>query len=61
MNEHPKGLLVVPKRGRALALRLLPVAEHYARELAEKGQGPVEIRSRYTGDVLATYGEEAKD
>lgn len=58
MNGHPKGLLVVPARGKALAFRLLPVAEHYARKLAEKGQGPVEIRSRYTGHVLAVYREE---
>ncbi|MHB8867459.1 MAG: hypothetical protein ACYC6T_08130 [Thermoleophilia bacterium] len=58
MNEHPKGLLVVPQRGKAQVFRLLLVAEHYARELVQAGKGPVEIRSRYTGDVLATYGEE---
>jgi hypothetical protein len=58
MSENPKGLVVVPARGKALAFRLLPVAEHYAREMVKAGRGPVEIRSRYTGDVLAVYGEE---
>ena len=57
MNET-KGLLVVPKRGKSYPFRHLVVAEKYARRLAEQGRGPVEIVSRFTGDVLVKVGEE---
>lgn len=57
MNET-KGLLVVPKRGKSYPFRHLVVAEKYAEKLAEQGRGPVQILSRFTGDVLAVVGEE---
>jgi hypothetical protein len=36
------------------------VAEKYAQKLVEQGRGPVEIVSRFTGDVLAVFGEEGE-
>ena len=57
MNET-KGLLVVPKRGKGYPFQHLVVAEKYARRLADQGRGPVQIISRFTGDVLAVVGEE---
>ena len=57
MNET-KGLLVVPKRGKSHPFQHLVVAEKYARRLADQGRGPVQIISRFTGDVLAVVGEE---
>ena len=57
MNET-KGLLVVPKRGKSYPFQHLVVAEKYARRLADQGRGPVQIISRFTGDVLAVVGEE---
>ena len=55
---RPKPLLVIPATGHAQAYNLLVVAEHYARRLVEQGRGPVRIVSQFTGDILATYGEE---
>ncbi len=60
MNET-KGLLVVPKRGKSYPFGHLVVAEKYAKKLADQGRGPVEIVSRFTGDVLAVFGEEDAD
>lgn len=53
-----KGLLVVPRRGKALAFSLLLTAEKYAATLAAQGRGPVQIVSRYTGDVLRVIERE---
>lgn len=58
--NNTKGLLVVPKRGRAYPFQHLIVAEKYAQKLADQGRGPVEIVSRFTGDVLAVFGEEGE-
>ena len=55
MNET-KGLLVVPKRGKSYPFQHLVVAEKYAQTLVEQGRGPVEIISRFTGDVLGVFG-----
>jgi hypothetical protein len=53
-----KGLFVIDAKGKAHPFGLLLVAEHYAQLLVERGKGPVTIQSRYTGDVIATYGKE---
>ena len=55
-----KGLLVIPAKGTAMAFGLLVVAESYAKSLCNQGKGPVQIVSRYTGDVLATIEGEQR-
>jgi hypothetical protein len=57
MNET-KGLLVVPKEGNSYPALNLRQAEILARYYADLGRGPVEIVSRFTGDVLGVFGEE---
>lgn len=56
--SREKGLLVVPATGNSWPFSTLASAEAVATVMVERGKGPVEIRSRYTGDVLATYREE---